>query len=401
MQEVRLTMSSGFTRTGGVNASSRPARKNRIQPCALTLGAALLSLSSGCTMLKDTSGDALAPGATLDRIVSDDIAVILEQILEPRSTTVQINRDRADSFTEKLAARLTDQGFGIQRVAADQGAHYVEHQRDIVLPTSGGARVTERLTIGTIETQRESTITRNVTVRSAGPLRIAGGRISLDAEMLSKPPLQIADPTHRVIEYVNDPAVEPAGEPVREPSFAPSFKPVGEPAGPLERIVTPAVVERVAFDNREGIDLQSLIGSQGIPLSEADATTEVNNLFYGTSAFESELDGLERVERQIIVFPNDSMQLGKANKRLVARLARGSIQQDDRISLVGCSTGYTSLSIGNEGLAIGRAQRVIEELTDHDIPRQQIFDEGCWAPVSAGEDFPGRGVVIDIWRHPA
>lgn len=403
-------MSGNVTRTLECSRSRTRSAEIGLRIGAILIAGAVLFTTGGCVApgnrTVDVSSEALAPGAALDRIVAEDLASILEQVLEPRATTVQINRDRSDAFTTRLVDRLVDGGFGIQRVAADQGAHYLEHQRDIVLPGNGGAHITETVTVGQIEAQRDFSIQRNGSVRTASPFRVTGVRRPLEVDLVTKPPLQIADPSHQRVEYID--AV------------------IHDTAYPLPRIVTPAVVERVALGRGNGMDTASLIGTRHAPRHEpgpqpshepshetdheppleatAQAvaeTVEPNNLFYGTSAFESEFDGLERVERQVIVFANDSLNLGERNKRLVARLVRGSIRVADRISLIGCSTGHTALDIGNEGLALGRAERVIDELVDQGIPREKILDEGCWAPVSAGDDFPGRGVIIDIWRRPA
>jgi len=101
------------------------------------------------------------------------------------------------------------------------------------------------------------------------------------------------------------------------------------------------------------------------------------------------------------VFGNDSMVLGSTNKSLIDQFVDNEIREGDVVSLIGCSNGPTSLEIGNEGLALGRAQRVTEALTSRGVPRENVLDEGCWAPVSAQDRFPNRGVVMELWRSNA
>ena len=54
--------------------------------------------------------------------------------------------------------------------------------------------------------------------------------------------------------------------------------------------------------------------------------------------------------------------LGERNKRLVRRAVEAFDPERDMFSIVGCSLGPTSIPNGNEALALGRANRVKEEL---------------------------------------
>ena len=129
------------------------------------------------------------------------------------------------------------------------------------------------------------------------------------------------------------------------------------------------------------------------------ARVEVNNLFFGASAFDALRTEREAVATDTIVFGDDSMRLGPDGKRQVARFVDGYDPASDMIALVGCSNGPTRLAIGNEGLALGRSARVTEELVALGVERSRILDEGCWAGSSANGRFPGRGVLIELLRE--
>ena len=101
-----------------------------------------------------------------------------------------------------------------------------------------------------------------------------------------------------------------------------------------------------------------------------------------------------------MVFPNDSLRMGAANKRRAAELAVAFDPERDVISVLGCSHGRTAIDNGNEVLANGRALRVKEELVLAGIAGERVLEEGCWAG-SAHERLPGRGVVVTHKRLAA
>jgi len=370
-------------------------RAARSLPLLLATALAL----GGCTLGPERSPPpsptptATAPD-TVDRVVVADLVGALAQALPPRETTVQVI-DRDDSALVVVSEALFDEGFGVQRVKADQGAYFVDYSRETA-PHEDGTGLGGRLSVGPIELRRDYLITRAGEVRTASPLRVSGTRAPMGeaaAEGVAsgdrsageapgtgvsdpeRPMLVVADPAHRRVEYVAGTSLE------------------GQ--RPIISLVTPEVVERVAQEaargSTNGPSLQALNTSR----------VEINNLFYGGgSNFGSVLDDYERVARRIVVFADDSLHLGPDNKRLLEDFVENLVRDDDLIGLIGCSNGPTALEIGNEGLALGRAQRVTEELTARGIPPERIYDEGCWAPVSAGDEFPGRGVVLELWRSP-
>ena len=113
----------------------------------------------------------------------------------------------------------------------------------------------------------------------------------------------------------------------------------------------------------------------------------------GKSNFNDLTSTYEVASEVVLVFPNDSMRIGSANKSVLSTLANNFNSDTDLLSIVGCSMGRTSIPNGNELLAVGRANRVKEELIMKNVPTTSILDEGCWSP-SKDSSVPNRGVVV-------
>ena len=362
-------------------AGSRPRGSGwRVAAAAL----ALLALA-GCSVLPGPAVDgpdarpADAPGGAADEIIAAELSNVFANAFDPMTTTVQVPVRDDDAARAALVAALAGRGFGIQRVAADQGAHFLETERVVEAAEDRATRVLWRASIGPAEVRRDYTIAADGALYAASPIRLAGTRTDIRTADLERAEPMSVDPAYRRIEYVAP----------RTPA---------DPA-PVISLVTPGLVERVAREAALGATSRSRAPT--LQALNADRV-ETGNLFYDAeSNFGSTLDGLDRVDRRIVVFANDSLNLGPENRGMIRRFVEESVARDDLISLVGCSNGPTAAEIGNEGLALGRAERVAEELAALGIPRENVYDEGCWAPVSAGDRFPGRGVVIELWRAPA
>ena len=378
----------GGWRSGGAAArrpSARPARPSRA--LALLLCAVAIGLGACAVVPRDaeraTERAAAAPGGEADRIVAAELAAVLAQTLDPLTTTVQSNDTASDPVVTRLVEALAAQGFGIQHVAADQGAHFLDHERQTTSLEGGDTAIDWRVSVGPVEVRRDYRLSRDGALATAGPLTLAGTRASIERESIAQPGLTVAAPAHERVDYIASLDLDSQG--------------------PIISLVTPEIVERVARDAARP-QVRTLNGGRAAPSEQGlnASKVEINNLFYdGESNFSSAFDDYERVERRIIVFADDSMNLGDVNKRMIDDFVERTVRRDDVFSLVGCSNGPTALEIGNEGLALGRARRVAEALTARGVTADRIYDEGCWAPVSAGDRFPGRGVVLELWRPSA
>ena len=307
-----------------------------------------------------------------DQAMVSDLADVVAQIFDPLDTTLQINRGNQDPIMSSFVSLLTEYGFGIQRVSADQGANYLSYARK-ESEEDGAEDILFSVDIGAVTVARDYRLVGQDRVTPVSTLRISGSRVPVNANDETGEHFLVSNPEYSEARYVASLGLDAQA--------------------PVISLITPELVNQVT--NRSTNNAPSLYGMNS-------SMVEVANLFYGVdSTFASMLDNRERVERQVIVFGNDSLILGETNKLLINQLVENQLQQNDLISLVGCSNGHTALDIGNEGLALGRAKRVTEELLSIGIARDRILDEGCWAPTSVRDRFPSRGVVLELWRKNA
>jgi len=246
-------------------------------------------------------------------------------------------------------------------VDADQGAHLLNHSVDDITTSDTPSR-RHTLTVGQLELSREYA-TINRTTRPIGPLTVAGSprRISLDDSRFG------------------------------------------------ENVTNDRLVSRIAFSiaNEVSADETPRISLLQLPIDATDQDSgigtnasglEVSNVYFGGNNFGSLLDDYSRVETVSVIFPNDSMRLGNIGRLKIDVFLGDFDEESDLIRVVGCSNGKTYIDIGNEGLALGRAERVTQELLARGVTREHILDEGCWGPESIGDRFPSRGVVLELYR---
>lgn len=348
--------------------------------CSLILGSVLII--SGCTTSAGTNSgatpsspsyansyDPANPVAPADRTIIQDLVEVTAQIFSPLNTTLQINSVDTDPALAYFVGAFSEKGFGIQRVRADQGAHYFSYTRT-EKEINGIPGISYSASVGAVEISRDYTLPQINVVAPASPVKLSGTRVAVDVLDVASGRKQVPDRSMSTAQYFASLSLDEQT--------------------PIISLITPDIVDRVATQSAQGPSLQGLNSS----------SIEVNNLFYGDeSTFSSILDSYEKIDRQIIVFGNDSMILGNTNKLLIDQFVEQRLGGDDIVGLVGCSNGPTALSIGNEGLALGRAKRVTQALLSRGVPREQVLDEGCWAPVNASDRFPSRGVVLELWRR--
>ncbi|MBX2882262.1 MAG: hypothetical protein KTR32_20105 [Granulosicoccus sp.] len=316
----------------------------------------------------------------IDRAIILDHLSIIAQVFDPVSTTMQVTNNDNDARLRLFTSLLAAEGYGIQRVSADQGANYFSYSRKEM--DDEGPDLIEFVTrIGTVEITRQYSHPSGSVV-PASRFRLSGTRTPVQVDQAQIENVRIADTTLSTVSYIASMGLDEQA--------------------PIISLVTPEVVSQIT---------EQSTGTPSIPAADPTEPTrqalnssrvEVNNLFYAdTSTFSSILSDFEKVKKMTVIFGNDSLVLGDTNKTLIGKFVDTNIRDGDIITLVGCSNGQTALEMGNEGLALGRARRVTEELMASGLSRDRILDEGCWAPVSAGEKFPARGVVIELWRRIA
>lgn len=313
----------------------------------------------------------MARGSADGAMVGDLVAALV-QLRDPITTTIQVARN-GDAVFQTVVEELVRAGYGIQRVDADQGANFLAVVRD---PESSAGGQTSNdtvvywVSVGDIELRREYRVLDATHVVPRGPLQVSGSRANV----------QLDDQQFGIDD---DPAISRT---VYTASLIEDIPP------PPISIITEDVVRGVAASATGNIETSALNSRR----------VEVTNRFFDDEgSFKALWAERERISRDVILFANDSMRLGEVGKQQIRDILRAFNEDSDIIGLVGCSNGKTQLDIGNEGLALGRSQRVAEEFLALGVSRDRIIDEGCWSPVSAGVRFPARGVVVDIWRSPS
>ncbi len=335
----------------------------------LTVLGACSTFSGGSNVGQVLSrGGNTAELSSIDRTMIEDLAGIVSQIYDPLNTTLQTSANNTDPSLQYFMSLFGDNGFGIQRVSADQGANFVTYTRK----AGANSDVTFSVDVGSVSVARDYLVVKRKMVEPISMFKLSGTRAPVTVTDLASNRKRLGDPDLSQAQYVASLGLDEQA--------------------PVISLITPELVQKIAARRINGPTLQALNSSK----------IEVNNLFYGdNSTFSSVLDDYEKVHKQVIVFGNDSMVLGKNNKSLIDQFVESRLQQGDIVSLIGCSNGPTSLEIGNEGLALGRANRVTQALLSRGVAREKVLDEGCWAPVNAGDRFPNRGVVLELWRRNA
>jgi len=323
----------------------------------------------------------------LNSDIAADLLSTLPQLLEPLSTTLQFNNPDSGNI-QPIIKRLVQLGYGVQKVDSDQGSYFIRLE-DLSTDADVSNRITNlRLAVGDLEFQRSYRVLkqntlledqgdflwrRGVAVVPASALIVSGTRVELELAgmQLSKPDVLESR------ELVPASVVYTQSSPV-------------EGGIPTISLITEDVVKRVTETASGSTDYKNLYSNS----FTLDNMTHVDD-----SAFASITDSHNRVTREIVVFPNDSDVLGRPAKVKIKKLIDRFASSSDVLGIIGCSTGSTSLAIGNEGLALGRATRVAEELFTAGIARDKVFNEGCWSAEANDLGLPNRGVVIDLWRR--
>lgn len=169
--------------------------------------------------------------------------------------------------------------------------------------------------------------------------------------------------------------------------------------------------EITRFDDELAQSLLSSLEREGVVLSERAPIIEqpepvaprlppVQNVStLGKSNFGEYLQQYDPVSSRLLGFGSDSLNLTPANQRYLRRLARRFDNDNDFVSILGCSNGVTRLRNGNALLALGRAQRVQQVLLLNGVSPARILVEGCWSGKRRTDNLPNRGVLVTIFEQ--
>lgn len=338
---------------------------------ALTLLGSL-GLAAGCA----TTGALLGGGSDKPDpdIIAQDLVYTLTQVpaLHPLKTTLQVS-DPITPFGDSVVAHLKEAGYGMQRVAADHGPHYLRYRNEFAESETGERRIYS-VSIGEVSVERDYVVSGSETV--PGSAQIVRGADSTPIEPNESLYGESVSEQFRQVRFVSD------GEPeIRDMRLASMRPAIGDDVVSIAA-ASPAVAPTLA-ETRADITFKSLV------------KRNMDELM--TSNFADLFADYEDIESDVLMFPNDSLRLGEANKETIARYVRELDPATDVLSVVGCSHGQTNINNGNELLAIGRANRVKEAFMFAGISHDQVLEESCWAS-DYNEEFPRRGVVLTLKR---
>lgn len=356
----------------------------------LVIAGALTGCESGAVVRQVTELENPVNELRIDMIA--DLISVLPQLLEPLNTTIQINEVESGNIAVAITI-LADLGYGMQRVDADQGNHFLYLSE---LPASMHASSKEtrfRLSIGELELTRSYRIVNKKSafnVLSNMVWRNGGAALPVGALKIAgtRRPVNLTGINVEIAQYGAGREIKRSDEFMKGSVEYTDLAPIK--GIPTISLITEDLVKRITAASAGGPSLKNL-------KAEKDY---FNNMFNGdSSAYTSVLNDYNRIIREFVIFPNDSQKLGRSGKLVVKKMINRFSDRSDIIGITGCSNGPTSLAIGNEGLAQGRANRITEEFVAAGVSRESVFDEGCWSPATNAPGFPNRGVVIDLWRR--
>ena len=292
-------------------------------------------------------------------LISRDFVTAISKLrgFSPRETTVQFHNPTTDFATE-LHDAMRGAGYGMQILPKEElGKNHVSYVSE-QFETEDGTTVAYEVTVGRVKLGREYEI-RLGRVFPIAALSVNGAQ-----------PSKIKTVDNSIFRETNNDGWAPVA--TTNPVVI-----IGDPES----------------ENRE-LDPEANIGSLRSGL-EAPIRQKKNMATIGESNYSSVFKLYQPTQKEILIFPNDSLRMGKENKLKIESVAKQFDPATDVISVIGCSHGKTAIDNGNALLANGLASRVKEELIMAQISPEYIYEEGCWAS-SGIPNMPDRWVVLTL-----
>lgn len=366
-----------------------------------------------------------------NKLIAIDFVNAMMQIdsLHPSSTTVQfeLGADVKDPYIKAFKDTLQDAGYGIQIVSSPTGKRLVQYKVSQSQNQNSLRTDTHEISLGQIHMLKKYQFDESGIVRPASNLFVKGADTAgikkndtiFDHDSKSPRLMTPAQPQPASSDMLVDQAIV-------QPALTSSEKNEHSQGKQQPRAGFLIPANTTALENMDGN--RSLTVKDVMPpalakyepkppsnpdqsIAEAPAMPSgaliprpdplfnytQNMAVIGESNYKASFGGFLNVDEQILTFDNDSLRLGETNKWHIQQAVQHFNPDSDMFSIVGCSLGPTKLKSGNEGLAIGRANRVKEALIFAGVPQSNILDEGCWAAESI-EKMPSRGVVLVLKR---
>ena len=300
-------------------------------------------------------------GAEIGRLqlIAANLVSALVQLpgMDPGGRTLQVSSP-ASAFGLVLVRALEDAGFGLQRVSADQGLHYVAYRRRVA-DTDAGEVVDYGLSIGEIAVSRE--------------YAVEAGRVYPSSPM--------------TIEGVPDPGAVALDDALfREQGGRAAF--VSGVRG-ADGFVAPESLVEVSVAEEDALP----VARRTAPRAHVEAAVLGDALDEGGAGPLPGPSTHARVRRTVLIFDDASTRLmGAANKQAVRLLVRDVAAGD--VFVVNACTAAD----GRDDAADARALRVKEEFLSHGLAAETVRIGPCIrASYRHGSD--DAPVPVEIVQH--
>lgn len=362
--------------------------------------------------------------AESERLVAQDMVNVLVQIdsMPVHSTTLHFPKSAhsKDDFARQLHEELVQAGYAIRM--SDNSAfptdtpvtHTVETAQIDAYKT-----MTYTVSVGDVGVRRAYQITEQGGITPYSSMQIKGvdaSQIRIDQGIFASAPREVITreaasqeaaqtlaSTHQQQPAVPASSNAGTGISATTPQIASNDRQPVQ-TSPPDTLLTGLATRQSA--DRELLDIVAPVVTHSATqtnvfgsIAELSAAPTRNVRELGESNFASVFDELAIVKETILTFDNDSIRLGANNKARISQFIDFFEPSTDIFSIIGCSTGPTRLEIGQQGLALGRANTVKQELMFSGIPDENILEEGCWAEEAYDHRMPRRGVVVALKRR--
>lgn len=366
------------------------------------------ALFSGCAT-KQTIQSEIDP-TQADSLISQDLVNVLSQVPTLQVGQVSLQVPKPDQFNgdfgNALVFTLQNAGYSLSQAGDKSQLLPVSYTINQAVGSADGALYTYTVNIGDVSVRRTYQPQSDGWVAPASDLQVRGAIASnlfIDNNLFQR----ARTPQEKTT---------PARNSVPRPQPLPEFAALDNPQTPTPvtsrdgssavalattdyppvRVTAHDVSAQKSSLGRQDSFHQPLFKNTSPTLAPSQKQN-VRNL--GESNYASILNSMSIVKEAVLIFDNDSTVLGSANKAQVGQFVKAFDRTKDVFSVIGCSHGPTALAGGQESLALGRAQRIKEELMFAGVPENSILDEGCWAHEQFDKRMPRRGVVLALKRQ--
>ena len=291
--------------------------------------------------------------------VSTDLVAAMIQLpsMAPFYTTVQFSEPR-DTFGQFLLDAMSDSGYGIQMVTADQGANYMTYRVSSEGDDNEG-KVRYTIRVNTIEISRD--------------YEIANSRIFPTSELVIKG----AEATRILVN--NDLFIYQGGQRV----FPAGVTFLHEDGTVMSSEIRPVTASTSQFGTLYDA-ARALIIAKASTFTTARINTQPGQ--YTQTNFKT-------IKHLSMRFRRNSLDLGELNKAALSNLVNEFDEVDHIFMITGCSHGKSMLWDGTESMSLSRSQRVKEELLLHGILSEQIIEESCFQTSYPKELLPNSVIL--------